>query len=44
MTTYLVSITTTYRLDAVDADDAIERADDDGRVLDQHIHAEEVTP
>ena len=40
--TYLVTVTTTYELDAVDADDAVDRADEDGRVLDQQHDAEEV--
>jgi hypothetical protein len=38
--TYLVTVTTSYQLDAVDADDAADRAEADGRVLDQHVDAE----
>lgn len=37
---YLVTITTTYRVDAADADDAADRADVEGRMLDQELHVE----
>lgn len=37
---YLVTITTTYRVDAVDADDAADRAEAHGRVRDQDHHVE----
>ena len=37
---YLVTITTTYHVDAADADDAVERADDVGRLADMAVDVE----